>query len=183
MYHFSPILYIGYLKIADLQAHNASHHNALWACRSAIFKHFITFTFGTLSTIWCQYFCTFTQVNSEFWSFTCNRVFLYCGIDRLLLLLLKKNIRVFPPLNMCSCKIRHWWANSQYSKSDLTLSWYGECQEKWPCHWPPVVLDMRRWKVHWICSIYIHVSYLASDCQPNKSLVSLQFHLVVGYSK
>ena len=26
------------LKIADLQAHNASHRDALWACRSAIFK-------------------------------------------------------------------------------------------------------------------------------------------------
>ena len=27
-----------YLKIADRQAHNASHRDALWACRSAIFK-------------------------------------------------------------------------------------------------------------------------------------------------
>ena len=36
--------------------------DALWACRSAIFKHFTTFTFGILSTFRCQYFCTFTQV-------------------------------------------------------------------------------------------------------------------------
>ena len=28
--HFSPILYIGYLKIADLQAHNASHRDVCW---------------------------------------------------------------------------------------------------------------------------------------------------------
>ena len=29
------------LKIADLQAHNASWREALCACRSAIFKHFV----------------------------------------------------------------------------------------------------------------------------------------------
>ena len=57
-----------------------SRCDALWACRSAIFKYFCTFTFGTLSTFWCQYFCIFTQVHFEFWTCTCNRVFLYSSI-------------------------------------------------------------------------------------------------------
>ena len=35
------------LKIADLQAHNASHHDTLWACRSAIFKQ-LTYMFEVL---------------------------------------------------------------------------------------------------------------------------------------
>ena len=38
MHQFSLILYLGHLKIADLQAHNVWHCDALWACRSAIFK-------------------------------------------------------------------------------------------------------------------------------------------------
>ena len=68
---------------------------SLWACRSAIFKGLVystlkqwtfctmsTFTYGTLSTFcyfkwpifWCQYFCTFTQVQFEFRNVTCNGV-------------------------------------------------------------------------------------------------------------
>ena len=29
------------LKVSDLQAHNEAHHNALWACRLAIFRRYI----------------------------------------------------------------------------------------------------------------------------------------------
>ena len=69
------------LKIADLQAHNASPCDALWACRSAIFKHFCTFTFDASSTFWCQHFHTFTQVHFKSKTFTCSGVFVHCSID------------------------------------------------------------------------------------------------------
>ena len=79
-------IHFDHLKIADLQAHNASQCDALWACRSAIFKYFIhlkacemahsaemsTFYFWTFSTFWYRYFPPFTQVHFEFKTFTCR---------------------------------------------------------------------------------------------------------------
>ena len=57
-----------FLKIADLQVHNASRCDALWACRSAIFKYFVflllvlecmlmpTLSYFYSSTFWIQDF-------------------------------------------------------------------------------------------------------------------------------
>ena len=50
MHGFPRLLFPYFIQrlFADLQAYNASHRDALWACRSAIFKHFSSFTFVLL---------------------------------------------------------------------------------------------------------------------------------------